>query len=210
MLCETWTSADTTLVCIYANLLMAYIRAGQTIYTIINCRFTTNRLRGDEIHWLSSMKYYKSSRKFRAGLNWYTDVNWSTTTMCNGIDRVSVPSPIAIDILMDTMARDRAHMYLFYNETGMNIFEPVFYECKQTFDVTNLSTKEVPGLQKQFSITIYVLQTRYSYTDITRTFKSNCNDFSWFEIYTENSVPRHCVHQYVNSNWGQDRNSVAY
>ena len=29
------------------------------------------------------------------------------------IDRVSVPSPIAIDILMDTMARDRAHMYLF-------------------------------------------------------------------------------------------------
>ena len=29
------------------------------------------------------------------------------------IDRVSVPSPIAIDILMDTMARDRARMYLF-------------------------------------------------------------------------------------------------
>ena len=29
------------------------------------------------------------------------------------IDRVSVPSPIAVDILMDTMARDRAHMYLF-------------------------------------------------------------------------------------------------
>ena len=34
------------------------------------------------------------------------------------LDRVSVPSPIAIDILMDTMAegfnlRDRAHMYLF-------------------------------------------------------------------------------------------------
>ena len=29
------------------------------------------------------------------------------------IDRVSVPSPIAIDMLMDTMARDRAHMYLF-------------------------------------------------------------------------------------------------
>ena len=29
------------------------------------------------------------------------------------IDRVSVPSPIAIDVLMDTMARDRAHMYLF-------------------------------------------------------------------------------------------------
>ena len=29
------------------------------------------------------------------------------------VDRVSVPSPIAIDILMDTMARDRAHMYWF-------------------------------------------------------------------------------------------------
>ena len=29
------------------------------------------------------------------------------------LDRVSVPSPIAFDILMDTMARDRAHMYLF-------------------------------------------------------------------------------------------------
>ena len=29
------------------------------------------------------------------------------------LDRVSVLSPIAIDILMDTMARDRAHMYLF-------------------------------------------------------------------------------------------------
>ena len=28
-------------------------------------------------------------------------------------DRVSVPSPIAMDILMDTMARDRVHMYLF-------------------------------------------------------------------------------------------------
>ena len=30
------------------------------------------------------------------------------------LDRVSVPSPIAFDILMDTMARDRAHMYLFF------------------------------------------------------------------------------------------------
>ena len=29
------------------------------------------------------------------------------------LDRVSVPSPIAIDILMDTMARDRVHMYRF-------------------------------------------------------------------------------------------------
>ena len=29
------------------------------------------------------------------------------------VDRVSVLSPIAIEILMDTMARDRTHMYLF-------------------------------------------------------------------------------------------------
>ena len=29
------------------------------------------------------------------------------------LDRVSVLSPIAINILMDTMARDRVHMYLF-------------------------------------------------------------------------------------------------
>ena len=29
------------------------------------------------------------------------------------LDRVSVPSPIAVEILMDAMARDRAHMYLF-------------------------------------------------------------------------------------------------
>ena len=29
------------------------------------------------------------------------------------LDRVSVPSPIATNILMDAMARDRAHMYLF-------------------------------------------------------------------------------------------------
>ena len=29
------------------------------------------------------------------------------------LDRVSVPSPIAFDILMDTMARDRVPMYLF-------------------------------------------------------------------------------------------------
>ena len=52
-----------------------------------------------------------------------------------------------------------------------------FYKCKQTFNVTKLSKKEVPGLQKQFSLTIYVLQTGNSYIDITRTFKSNCNDF---------------------------------
>ena len=32
---------------------------------------------------------------------------------CQRVDRVSVPSPIVIDILMDTMARDRAHMHLF-------------------------------------------------------------------------------------------------
>ena len=30
------------------------------------------------------------------------------------LDRVFVPSPIAIGILMDVMVRDRAHMYLFF------------------------------------------------------------------------------------------------
>ena len=42
--------------------------------------------------------------------------NWSTQKLVHvggGLDRVSVPSPIAIDILMDTMARDRVHMYPF-------------------------------------------------------------------------------------------------
>ena len=29
------------------------------------------------------------------------------------LDQVSVPTPIAIDILKDAMARDRVHMYLF-------------------------------------------------------------------------------------------------
>ena len=33
--------------------------------------------------------------------------------VCRLIDRVSVPSPIVIDMLMDTMARDRVPMYLF-------------------------------------------------------------------------------------------------
>ena len=28
-----------------------------------------------------SMKYNKSSRKLRVGMNWYPGVNWSTTTM---------------------------------------------------------------------------------------------------------------------------------
>ena len=37
-------------------------------------------------------------------------VYWSATT---SVDRVSVPSPITIDMLMDTMASDRAHLYLF-------------------------------------------------------------------------------------------------
>ena len=34
-------------------------------------------------------------------------------TGCRPIDQVSVPSPTAFEKLMDTMARDRAHMYLF-------------------------------------------------------------------------------------------------
>ena len=63
---------------------------------------------------------------------------------------------------------------------------PVFYKCKHTLDVTKLSTKEVPGLQKHFSLKIYVLLTGYSYIDIKRTFKSNCENFLQFHIYTEN------------------------
>ena len=40
----------------------------------------------------------------------------STTVLYSSkatVDRVSVPSPIAIDILKDAKARDRVHMYLF-------------------------------------------------------------------------------------------------
>ena len=40
-------------------------------------------------------------------------VNLSYGKPTHSLDRVSVPSPIAIDMLMDKMARDRAHMYLF-------------------------------------------------------------------------------------------------
>ena len=39
--------------------------------------------------------------------------SWHLFRLARTIDRVSVPSPIAIDMLMDTMARDRAHMYWF-------------------------------------------------------------------------------------------------
>ena len=37
----------------------------------------------------------------------------SIFTAGDKLDRVSVPSPMSIDILMDTMARDRVPMYLF-------------------------------------------------------------------------------------------------
>ena len=39
--------------------------------------------------------------------------NCSHEYLCVTLDRVSVPSPIAIEILMDALARDRARMYLF-------------------------------------------------------------------------------------------------
>ena len=42
----------------------------------------------------------------QSSVSWYNRVR-------SLIDRVSVLSPIAIDMLMDTMARDRVPMYLF-------------------------------------------------------------------------------------------------
>ena len=45
------------------------------------------------------------------------------------IDRVSVPSPIAIDMLMDTMARDRAHMYLFSFEQHISTQITISIKC---------------------------------------------------------------------------------
>ena len=42
--------------------------------------------------------------------------NGASSPLCPSVfqlDRASVPSPIAIEILMDTMARDRVPMYLF-------------------------------------------------------------------------------------------------
>ena len=38
------------------------------------------------------------------------------------------------------------------NQTGMYIFEPIFINVNKPFDVTKLSIKEVPGLQKQLSL----------------------------------------------------------
>ena len=55
------------------------------------------------------------SLEFHDGVNNTVLIDIHEVTVFFGVtlDRVSVPSPIAIDILLDTMARDRAHMYLF-------------------------------------------------------------------------------------------------
>ena len=45
-----------------------------------------------------------------AGFHLTTESNLRTAL---GVARASAPSPIVLDILMDTMARDRAHMYRF-------------------------------------------------------------------------------------------------
>ena len=37
----------------------------------------------------------------------------SSFEFADQLDGVSVPSPMAIDMLIDIMAKDRAHMYLF-------------------------------------------------------------------------------------------------
>ena len=52
----------------------------------------------------------------------------------NLLDRVSVPSPIAIDILMDTMARDRAHMYWFSVYIS-EVLEIISFTLKSPSDV---------------------------------------------------------------------------
>ena len=44
-------------------------------------------------------------------MNWYPGMNWSTRPP--PLDRVFVPSPNVIDVLMGTMARDRAHVLVF-------------------------------------------------------------------------------------------------
>ena len=62
----------------------------------------------------------------------------------------------------------RSLIFLFHAiQTGMYVFESVFYKCKQTFNVTKLSTKEIPGLYALYS---YALQTGYKYIDITKDF----------------------------------------
>ena len=62
----------------------------------------------DHLRLQSAFKFVTISR-FRDGGQLMTAAN-----LClEAVDRVSVPSPLAIDILTDTMARDRAHMYLF-------------------------------------------------------------------------------------------------
>ena len=61
-------------------------------------------------------------------------------TRRGGVDRVSVPSsPIAIEILMDTMARDRAHMYLFVSAIKVELEFCVNLEVHVSVLVANYS-----------------------------------------------------------------------
>ena len=53
-------------------------------------------------------------------------ISAGSNTTGGNVDRVSVPSPIAFDILMDTMARGRAHMYLFSVQILNGIFLHIF------------------------------------------------------------------------------------
>ena len=61
----------------------------------------------DDLRLQSTFKFVAISR-FDDGGQLMTAAN-----LCLEVDRVSVPSPIVIDMLMDTMARDRVPMYLF-------------------------------------------------------------------------------------------------
>ena len=58
--------------------------------------------------------FVSESGRVGAGQADHDSLKLFTTRPFLRVDRASVPSPIAFNILMDTMARDRAHMYLFF------------------------------------------------------------------------------------------------
>ena len=62
------------------------------------------------------------------------------------LDRVSVPSPIAIDILMDTMARDRAHVLVF--SVNLKLWEIILFTLKSNYYVHIA----VSGLQYTYAV----------------------------------------------------------
>ena len=91
--------------------------------------FCVNFERHTCTHFTTSIKCYLNSltsvyvpfTNIQCQSNWHVCISAyffnvnkpSTSQSSTKVDRVSVPLPIAIDILTDTMARDRVHMYLF-------------------------------------------------------------------------------------------------